>query len=236
MNQEAYAFIEKNEDFHWWFNARQNIIKTFLNKERPFFENVLDVGCGTGFFLKNITEISKNRYGIDSHNYSTNNIKVIKGDALNIPFEDNSMDLVTMLDVLEHIPEADKALKELHRVVKKDGIGFITVPAIQMLYSPHDKNHGHVKRYYKKDLKDLLEENGFEVVRISYFNTILFPIEFAIRMIEKVLDKEFEKKENKDNIINKLLYYIFNLETYLLNSINLPIGLSLAAIVKPIQK
>ena len=85
------------------------------------------------------------------------------------------MDLVAMLDVLEHISESSAALQEVKRVIKQEVLFLMTVPAFQFLYSPRDKSHNHVKRYCKKDLCVLLNENGFKVLRCSYFNTWLFP-------------------------------------------------------------
>ena len=119
MNDQAYAFIENNEDFHWWFKGRLNIIRMLLIQQRAHFETVLDIGCGSGSFLCYIKDISTVKYGIDEHSYKNSDSTVIKGDALALPFEENSMDLVTMLDVLEHISEVDKALREVRRVVKK---------------------------------------------------------------------------------------------------------------------
>ena len=190
MNTEAYAFIENNEDSHWWFCARRNIIRMLLKQQRTYYDTVLDVGCGSGHFLWSMKDMSNTRYGIDEHSYRTADHTVMQGDARDLPFEDNSMDLITMLDVLEHIPDSDTALKELHRVVKQDGVCLLTVPAFQCLYSPHDRKNHHVKRYSKNDLCRQLERNGFRVLRCSYFNTWLFPIEAAVRLLEKVLGRE----------------------------------------------
>ncbi len=190
MNDQMYKFIEDNEDSHWWFKGRQDIIKMFLLNYRTYYNTVLDIGCGSGHFLKSIKDISKERFGIDEHSYRTADHTVKEGDARNLPFENGSMELITMLDVLEHIPESDTALEEVHRVLDRKGLFLMTVPALQFLYSPHDKSNHHVKRYCKKELCDKLERNGFEVLRCSYFNTWLFPIEASVRLLEKLLGKE----------------------------------------------
>lgn len=239
METGAYEFIEHYEDTYWWFRARQNIIRLFLKQYRPHYDTVLDIGCGSGHFLRGITDISTSRYGIDEHSYSTADHTVKQGDARSLPFEDKMADLITMLDVLEHIPESDTALKEVHRVLKPDGLFLLTVPAFQFLYSPHDKKNHHVKRYCRKDLCMALEKNEFQVLRCSYFNTWLFPVEAAVRLLEKALDKEVSLPSGDgggDSITNKILYKIFNSETKFLSQHNFSYGLSLIAIAAPEHK
>lgn len=234
MNREMYQFIEENEDSHWWFNGRQDIIKMFLRSNRAHYGTVLDIGCGSGHFLRSIKDISTNRFGIDEHSYSTADHTVKEGDARALPFEDGSMDLVTMLDVLEHIPESDTALGEVRRVLDRGGLFLLTVPAFQFLYSPHDKNNHHVKRYGRKELCAKLKQNGFEVLRCSYFNTWLFPIEASVRLLEKMVGRELSisasgKAGGGESLTNKILYRIFHSETKFLKDHNFPYGLSLIA-------
>lgn len=235
MNTEMYEFIEENEEKHWWFRARQNIIRMFITQYREHYNTVLDIGCGSGHFLWGIKDISTNRFGIDEHDYNTAWHTVIQGDARNLPFEDARMDLVTMLDVLEHIPESDKALREIYRVIKPDGLCVLTVPAFQFLYSPYDKNNNHVKRYCKGDLCSKLERNGFQILRCSYFNTWLFPLEAPVRLLEKAIGREVSTSAGGggNSIVNGMLYRIFNSEVNVLRGHDLPYGLSLIAVVKP---
>ncbi len=237
MNSEMYKFIENNEGSHWWFNGREDIIRMFLLSYCAHYDTVLDIGCGSGHFLKSIMDISTDRFGIDEHSYSTADHSVKEGDARGLPFENSSMDLITMLDVLEHIPESDTVLEEVHRVLDHNGLFLLTVPAFQFLYSPHDKSNHHVKRYGKKELCGKLKRNGFEVLRCSYFNTYLFPLEAAIRLFEKIINKEISVPTSKnvgggDTLTNKLLYRIFHSETKLLKNHDFPYGLSLIAVAR----
>ena len=71
MNTKMYEFIEENEETHWWFRARQNIIRMFLLRYRNHYNTVLDIGCGSGHFLQGIKDISTNRFGIDEQDYRT---------------------------------------------------------------------------------------------------------------------------------------------------------------------
>lgn len=232
MNNEAYEFIENNEDSHWWFQARKNIIRMFLEQNRAHYDTVLDIGCGSGHFLRSIKDISTTRYGIDEHSYSTADHTVMQGDARNLPFESGSIELITMLDVLEHIPESDAALREVHRVIRPDGLFLLTVPAFQFLYSPHDRKNHHVKRYCKKELCSQLTKNGFKILRCSYFNTWLFPIEAAVRLMEKAIGVEMSVSTESGHLLaNRVLFHIFDSEKNVLANHDFPYGLSLLAVV-----
>lgn len=107
----------------------------------------------------------------------------------------------------------------------------ITVPAYQFLFSYHDEINNHYRRYNIKTLKKILLDNGFEIIKISYFNFFLFPPFLIIRMIDKIFNLKRVEKEKK-SIFNELLYQIFNFEKYLLRRINLPFGSSLLALCK----
>ena len=84
-------------------------------------------------------------------------------------------------------------------------------------------------------LKKILLENGFEIMKISYFNFFLFPPFFVVRMIDKIFNLKRVEKEKK-SIFNELLYKIFDFEKYLLRKINLPFGSSLIALCKLKEK
>lgn len=234
MENSCYNFAEKADGSLWWYQVRSNILYQLICSYRQHYDNMLDIGCGTGAFLRRTKDITSNRVGIDQHEYSTRDYTVLIGDALSLPFEKNRFDLVTMLDVLEHIPESDKALDEVKRVLKdQDSLFLLTVPAYQALYSPFDKNSHHVCRYNKKQLVSKLEQNGFHVLRCTYFNTLLFPLEAPVRLIEKAINKELSigmVDPNKHSISNQLFYRIFQSETLFLKKHDLPFGLSLAAL------
>ena len=138
---------------------------------------------------------------------------------------------------MEHIEDESKFLNEIKKLlaIKPNYTGggyvLITVPAYQFLFGYHDMMANHYRRYNKKRLKKVLLENGFEIMKISYFNFFLFPPFFVVRMIDKIFNLKRVQKEQK-SIFNELLYKIFNFEKYLLRKINLPFGSSLIALCK----
>lgn len=227
---------------YWWFVGRRRVVETVLKKE---LENkselkILDLGCGTGQ-----TALSLEKFGVvygtdrsfSALKYSFQNglNKVVESDSYHLPFKENTFDLVTMLDVLEHVKNDLRALKELKRVLKKNSMILITVPAYQFLWSEHDIALSHYRRYNSHGLAIVLKEAGFRISRISYFISILFPIILAYRSITK-LKKDKPNPQTQlislpkfiDSILQKILF----LEAKILNTTNLPFGASIVCIAK----
>ena len=117
MQKYLYEDLYKLEDKHWWhISKRRNailLLKNFISKQKP---NILDIGCGTG---KNIEELSKigKTTGIDNskdaifycHKRGIKNVSIANADSTG--FKSNSFDIVTMFDLLEHTNDK-KTLKE----------------------------------------------------------------------------------------------------------------------------
>jgi ubiquinone/menaquinone biosynthesis C-methylase UbiE len=98
----------------------------------PYIENktVLDIACGTGYGLGFMKEKAKRVVGVDvsieaakeAKNHCDEKTSVLLGDGLRLPFEDESYDVITSFETLEHIHERDKFLLELKRVMRNDGL------------------------------------------------------------------------------------------------------------------
>jgi len=243
MNQRLLSHFNRIERHHWWWQGRQKLLTFLFKKENP--QKILDIGCGTGEtikFLKNYLPKAE-IYGLDSslvaikfaRSRKLNNIK--KGSATKLPFKDNSFDLVLLLDVLEHIKDDQKALKEAKRVLKPSGSIIVTAPALPFIYSDHDKNQNHFRRYTKKELISLAQNTKLNLVFLSYFNFFLsFPI-IIIRLVSKLPIFKFLSSydsglnydlANKKGV-NTILTSLFRFEINLLKWIKYPIGISLVA-------
>jgi len=246
MSEKLLATFFEVEETHWWWIGRKNIIKSLLYSKRLKNKNIiLDAGCGTG---SNITFFSQfgTTYGIDISSTATKfcrmrGIKnVLTGDVSKLPYKNSFFDIVSCMDVLEHIENERKAIKEIFRVLKPGGVFILTVPALPFLFSKHDNAQGHFRRYNRKYLSKLLKSCGFEKDRISYFNTLLsFPI-IIFRLLSKLEPfsglADFDAKINYDiykaHVFNKLLASIFSLEAKMLKKTDIPFGVSLVAFYK----
>jgi len=179
MEDIMYKLIYQTEQKNWWYRVRRIIIRQLINKYKLCPQpKILDVGCGTGLLLKELEKVGK-VYGIDSSLIAVNFCKtrevsnVKQGDVTNIPFNDCTFDIVLALDILEHVEDDYLALQEIKRVVKKQGVIIIFVPAFKFLWGKSDKISRHYRRYAKKELINLAGKNNLTILRFSYFNFFL---------------------------------------------------------------
>jgi hypothetical protein len=135
---------------------------------------------------------------------------------------------ILCLDVLEHIKDDHKQIYNAHFSLKKHGFLIINVPAFQSLYSSKDISLKHYRRYNKETLHFLLNKH-FHEIKFTYFNFILFlPIAVLILFFKITKIKFISTVEKKPNfLINKLAFYLFAFESFFINKIKFPFGISL---------
>ena len=166
-------------------------LQTYLKRgaRRPL--DVLDFGCGTGSFLKYLDRFGTVS-GVDSdpdavafcHERGRTEVRHVAPGAP-LPFADSSFDLVTTLDVIEHVADDIATLCELRRVLRPDGLALVAVPAFMFLWGDQDVISHHFRRYTARGLRSSLQIAGFRVTRTSYFNTWLFAPIAALRLARR---------------------------------------------------
>ena len=235
MNNETFLRQIKNQKKHWWFQARKKIIDKIIfgiNFKKKI--NILDFGSGSGINVDILQKYGK----VDIHEknkIARQNIKKIKRinkiySSLRI--KKNYYHLILVADVLEHVKNPRILLKILKTFLKKGGYILITVPAYQFLFSTKDTTLKHHRRYSRTSLQKTI--SSFQIVKISYFNKLLFIPIAAIILFNKILNKDYIKEvETTPNyIINKLLYIFFSIERFYLKYLNFPFGLSIYTLIK----
>ena len=240
MNPDAYTEMAAVEDSHWWFLARRQIIHKLLSKiVKSSDSQLLEVGSGTGGNLEILSSLGK--VSAMEMNPEARRLAQQKAGALativygrcpdEIPFPDDTFDVICMFDVLEHIARDSECLTALKGKLRPGGKIIITVPAYQWMWGPHDDHLHHVRRYTAKSLRESLKASGFQVSRISYFNTLLFPLAAAARLKDKLLKGERAAGSSvPPKWLNTTMMRIFSLESKLLTYANLPFGVSLLAV------
>lgn len=227
----TYEYTKLEED-NWWFRSRNNLIYNIISNH---FDNknvkILDIGCGR---LNLLRFMQKNGYGslygVDFSDElldgTSDDIKVYKMDCRNMSFDDSFFDVVVASDVLEHIEDDVIAIKEIWRVLKKNGIFIVFVPAFKFLWSYHDVINQHKRRYTKDEVVRKLKENGFMVIKASYWNFVLFFPGFFIRLIKNIFKIKKNDYYKLSDLINKTIFKILSIENFLLKYINFPFGIS----------
>jgi SAM-dependent methyltransferase len=241
MNINLYRIFFDIQKKHWWFVTKKRIVLDAINRHLSKNDDikVLDIGCGSGLMLNALEDIGQT-YGMDMSDDSVNfskeifNGKVEKGLLPDqIPYEENFFDLITALDVIEHVDQDIDSLKSICSHLVSGGKAVITVPAYMFLWSSFDELNEHKRRYTLTELNTKLVQAGFTVEKISYFNTLFFPIVFVVRMLKNVLKREGASDvDMPSRPMNFVLEKIFGIEKYLLKFVNLPFGVSILAVVR----
>lgn len=243
------------EDDHWWFATRVWAIEKFLaniphnqikTDSRDF--EILDVGCGAGNMIHHLARHGRVR-GIE---VDARPVKIAQqrgydvrlGDATQeIPFPDASFDLVTALDVIEHVDADENILREAFRVLRPNGQVLITTPAFQWLWSHNDELNAHKRRYTAKELRLKLERAGFQVRRLSYNFFLVLPMAAGMIALKNMTGKNAVLKSHHFDdeayqvdmepvppALNTILRGVGQIENAMLGAVNLPLGTSLIAL------
>ena len=243
MESRLYQEIEELElRGHWWFKSRHKIIRSLLKKfifSRA--ATALDIGCGTGTTLKLFKEFNLKVSGLDASDEALVLSKVknptavlFRGSFPEIDFR-GQYDVITLLDVLEHIDDDAFAVRKLGETLAPNGIAIITVPAFMLLWTEHDDILYHKRRYTKRSfLKVLHSSPKLKIEKLSYFNFLLFPAIVSFRLARRIF---LFRRGASDFFtlpkpLNWLLLKVFSLEEKLLTLVNFPFGVSLVSVVR----
>jgi len=248
VDPKAYEVVRELEESHWYFVARRRILSRLFDElmdgsHRP---RILDVGCGTGGTM-GLLEQYGDVTGVDvapkamKYCREQGRSRLCLADGGHLPFAEGSFDLVTALDLLEHLEHEEVGLWEMWRVLKNEGRLVVVVPAFALLWSDFDKFSGHYRRYTSRQLRDKIEHAGFEITRLSYFNTLLFPFVWGVRRFKNFAGrwKAFRSDlEMRTPGLNSLLASVFSMEGGLMARGDLPFGVSLICIARkrPVQR
>ena len=236
MKEHTYPIMFRVEQEHWWYTGRRKILSGFVEEicrqvtdRRP---RILDVGCGTGANLLMLSEYG-DAEGVDISEDALAFCrergldKVSLGAGEKLPYEDGTFDLVTALDVVEHMDDDLAGLREMRRVLRPGGRVLLFVPTFMFLWGLQDDVSNHRRRYRLPELRRVLEQAGFEIERTTYANITFFMPILVMRQLMRLTGIKAES-ENNINVtaLNGVLGSVFGAESWLLKFMNLPFGVS----------
>jgi ubiquinone/menaquinone biosynthesis C-methylase UbiE len=242
MNDNEFERNFKVESSYWWNIGRFKIIESFTKryiKPSPR-ARMVDLGCGTGATTLWLQRFGKVK-GVDGSPQALRYCKrrglkdLTLSDMEKLKLPSNSFDAAFALDILEHVKDDDKAMREIHRILKPGAKLLVTSPAYQWLWSEHDEVCHHYRRYTLSEIVGKLKTAGFQVRRQSY--CIVFPFFPLMAMLHF---RSWFKKDHKIMMsivplpkpFNDFLIFLLRLENFFLRFIDFPFGVSVICLVE----
>ncbi len=242
MRPREYRVMYEIEEDYWWYRGLRVLLAELLSRylQPSLSAPVLDAGCGTGANLKMLLDHA-DAVGIDIAEEALQFCamrgippeRALLASILELPFPDDYFQLAFSFDVICNIEDDVSAFAEICRVLRPGGRMIVQLPAYRFLWSAHDVAVGHKHRYTSGNLKARIERAGLVVERITYLNTLLFPLEMVARFMRR--PESANGNAHSDliplpGVVNSVLAHLFQTEMRLAPHVRLPYGLSLLAV------
>jgi SAM-dependent methyltransferase len=247
MEREQYAIMARREAHHWWYAGMRRVALAVLDHALAGRTGlrILDAGCGTGGTtaeLRRFGEVT----GVDlawealGPARSRGLSALARGSVERLPFRDETFDAATSFEVVYHLGVANDmlALREVRRVLKRRGLFLLRVPAHDWLRGEHDRLVHTRHRYSRDELVSKLTEAGFDVERVSWANSVLFPAAVGKRLMERYISRNGNEAGEPDlwqppKPINAMFESAVAFEALAIpRGVPLPFGLSLLALAR----
>jgi 2-polyprenyl-3-methyl-5-hydroxy-6-metoxy-1,4-benzoquinol methylase len=232
-------WYDANAEDHFWFQWRFEVLERLVRNNNIDLSKqirALDIGCGPGTL---ITQLEKNYQltvdGADLNCSALERVSSLRGDTFFYDIKERNIDMresydvIFLFDVLEHIEDEKEFLEAAVDHLKPDGLLFINVPAINMLYSIYDKAVGHLRRYDLTMLEELTKGVSVRAINSEYWGWINIPL-LLIRKILLSFEHDSKKIVRKGIVpSNKFIDFILRLlmKVELKSTLKMPIGASL---------
>lgn len=243
MDPGEYERMYGAEEAHWWYAGMRAItlglLRPALEGEGPL--RLLDAGCGTGGMLVHLRPLARggSAVGAELSEHGLlfcrkRGVPAVRARVGALPFGDACFDGITSLDVIYHrdVLDEDVAMQEMARVLRPGGVVVLRVPALELLRGAHDEAVHTRRRYTRREVRALAEASGFEAVRITYANSLLFPLLALRRGLDRLSGRQGSDVEPLAGPLEALFGGVLRLEARLLGRVSLPVGASVVALLR----
>lgn len=248
MKSYFYDLRYKFDQDEWRARAKRDLVFRLWEKfhKKGKSNNILDFGCGTGVLQEQFEKkFDVKGYGIDISKEAINYCqkrgltRVKRFDGKKIPFKSNFFNLVTAVDVLEHIDKDLEIIGEIKRVLIKGGLAILLVPAHPYLWSTRDINLHHKRRYRVGELENKCKEQGFKLLSSRNVDFLLYFIFFAVCLLAHKKNgipnlKMEVATGSTSKFINEAAFMYEKFENDLQGLIKFPVGLSIAVVAQKV--
>lgn len=230
-------------DSYWWLAGKYKVVARLLKKlvddypvEKKEKIKILDIGCGPGNLINDLSnlgvifgmDISLKALTLCREKNREKSVQLINGRADELPIITNSIDIAILLDVLEHAIDDRKVIKEIYRVLNPEGMVLLTVPAYHILWGSHDEIYQHYRRYRLNKIKQIVEEAGFIIKKLTAFEAIFFLPLLLFRKIKLILNNyQSDDFIKVSRYLNYILTKIILFEGWVASKISHPFGVSI---------
>lgn len=240
---ELFEELAELEPRSFWFRSRNQLLAWALRRYFPQARSLLEIGCGTGFVLSELHA----RYprldvagaelfaeGLCVARRRLPGVPLLQADICTADLQE-AFDVVTALDVIEHVDDDRAAIRGIVRAVKPGGGVLVTVPQHQSLWSAADEFAGHRRRYERADLLTKLEAEGLETLRATSFVSFLLPVMLLSRRrgAAGLDDYDFRREFELLAWVDRAFEAIMTFERSLVRAgVSLPLGGSLLVVAR----
>jgi SAM-dependent methyltransferase len=245
---EAFERLYKAEHKNFWFKSRKRIFHHIIGKlakKKTGDFSFIEIGCGTGFILKGLSDIPNliptgaDVYieGLKITRERLKNVKLVQLNAVEMPFSDQ-FDAVGAFDVIEHIGADLEVMKQVNHSLRPNSYFIISVPQFKFMWSYLDDMACHKRRYTRKEIRQKLDAAGFSIKYITSFVFFLFPVMWFGRLFKKNRKKTYNVNDQMKEIeigpiLNAICGFFTRMDELLIKAgISLPFGGSLIVVAQ----
>jgi SAM-dependent methyltransferase len=215
--QNGVNWSDELEDIHEE-SSRDHFIDVWtrtalLDGLGPASGTIVDLGCSTGYLLEDLRARYPGafRVGVDlvaaglrkAHELVPE-AALLQADVCDLPFADESVDGVVSANLLEHVPDDRKALREIRRILKPGARAAIVVPAGPGMYDYYDRFLGHERRYARGELAAKAREAGLTVQLDAHLGSLLFPPFWVTKKVNRLRGRNLSEDQVRQRVTNDI--------------------------------